>query len=66
MMLLERFQIPLLIAGRVVLRAAVKNAEPLEGQGTNGGVMRGAGLALLLIIGSGPETDWWREASANS
>jgi hypothetical protein len=50
----ERLQITLFVIGRTVFPTTVKDANPLEGQGAEGGVMFGPLLDLLFIIGAGP------------
>src|SRR5271167_757637 len=50
----ERLQVNLLVIGCTVFPATVKDANPLEGQGADGGVVFGPLLDLLFIIGAGP------------
>jgi hypothetical protein len=52
---LERGQQAGLVIGAAIFPAAVQNAEPFEGQGPNGGVMRFLAVALLLVVLLCPE-----------
>src|SRR5712691_2338962 len=52
---LQRVEVGRLVVGGTRLPAAVKNADPLEGQGPHCSLMGASLGALLTIIGAGPE-----------
>ncbi len=55
MPLLQRGEVATLVVRCSVNPASPENADPLEGQGADGGVVRGALASVLLIERLGPE-----------
>lgn len=50
----ERLLVTLVIVGRTVLPAAEDDALPFEAQSAHGGMVGGALLALLIVVGRRP------------